>query len=94
MVEKGKRHRVTYRGENLYIFIGGQSLDLSMLDVAKDMKTETDQHTLTGLGIISKLASLLLAEGVDRDIIAADIWSESRKIGDLADILSRVLVEG
>jgi len=92
MTEDGKRHRVTYRGENLYIFISDKTLDMSMMDMSKDLKNETDPTTLVGLGIISKLTSLCLAEGIDPEIIASDIWSESRKVDDLADIISKKLI--
>lgn len=91
--EIGKRHRVTYRGENLYIFLGEKTLEMNMLDLTKDLEKETDPHTLVGLGMISKLVSLCIEFDIDREIIAGEIYVESRKKGDLADIVSRILVE-
>ena len=91
--ERSKRHLVKYRDENLYIFISDKSLEMNMLDMDKSMKKDTDSRTLTGLGIMSKLITLCLEFEVDREIIAGEIWTESRKKDDLADILSRILLE-
>ncbi len=91
--ESGKRRLVKYRDENLYVFISENSLDMSMLDTDKSMKKDTDSRTLVGLGIVSKLISLCLEFDIDREVIAGEIWTESRKENDLADILSKILLE-
>jgi hypothetical protein len=92
--EKGKRHLVKYRGENLYIFLGYKTLEMNMLDTNKGQTKNTDPHTLVGLGIISKIISLCLEFDIDKEVIAGEIWTESRKKGDLADIISMKLING
>ena len=91
--ESGKRHLVKYRDENLYIFISENSLDMNMLDTDKSMKKDTDARTLVGLGIMSRLITLCLEFEIDKEVISGEIWTESRKKDDLADILSKILLE-
>ena len=83
----GTRYKIQYRNEPMYVIVTQKSLDISC--ISHDM----EQNTLTGLGVISSLITLLLEEGVDKEIIASSIWAESRNKQDLADDLSMILVK-
>ncbi len=85
----GTRHRVPYRGENCYMTLTDQSLEISM--VAKDPLGQVDERSLTGLGIISELTTMLIESGANLEEVAGRIWSQSRNKGDLADLLSGIL---
>lgn len=86
-LDVGKRYRVRYRQDNLYVVLTKRSLDMSM--VSRDTKDET----LTGLGIISTLVTMLMEEEIDREIIAGMIWTQSRHKNDLADTLASLIVK-
>lgn len=85
-VDEGKRYRVRYRKDNLYVVVTPRSLDMTM--VSRDIKDET----LTGLGIISTLVTMLLEEEIDPEIISGMIWTQSRHKNDLADTLASLIV--
>lgn len=76
-----------YEIARLYITIGDKSLTMSI----SDPKIKTRTHV--ELGIIESLATLLLEEGVERDVVASAIWENSRTKGDLADTLSLLLIK-
>lgn len=85
--DEGKRYRIRYRNDNLYVVLTPVSMDMSM--VSRDVKDET----LTGLGVISTLVTMLLEEDIDREIIAGMIWTQSRRKNDLADTLASLIVK-
>jgi hypothetical protein len=74
-----------YEAANMYVYIGEKSLSISISG------PKITNRTLVGLGIIESLATLLLEEGVDKEIIGSAIWENSRDKGDLADRLSRLI---
>lgn len=86
-LDDGKRYRVRYRDNNLYVVCTPRSLDMSM--VSLDVKDDT----LTGLGIISTLVTMLMEEEIDREIIAGMIWTQSRHKNDLADTLASLIIK-
>lgn len=85
--DEGKRYRIKYRNDNLYVVLTPVSMDMSM--VSRDAKDET----ITGLGIISTLTTMLMEEEIDRSIIAGMIWTQSRRKNDLADTLASLIVK-
>ena len=89
----GERYQHNYYGENLYCIITPNSADLMMTEPDKTNNNGNADRTLTGLGIISSLLTLLLEYDVDPNEIAGAIWENSRKKGDLADILSLDLLQ-
>jgi hypothetical protein len=92
--DEGERYQHDYYGENLYCLVTTQSVDLMMTE--PDRKNGTamgTDRTLTGLGIISSLLTLLLEYDADPKEIAGCIWENSRKKGDLADMLSLDLLQ-
>ena len=84
--DTGKRHKIQYRNENLYVMIGEKSLTMSMRNM--------DHHkTTTGLDIISNLVTLLLEKGVDKQEISGRIFEASIDENDLAWNLDKIIGE-
>jgi hypothetical protein len=85
----GERYQHDYYGEKLYCIVTTQSVDLMMTEPDRGLGNPLGvNRTLTGLGIISSLITLLLEYEIDPKDIAGSIWENSREKGDLADILS------
>ena len=81
----GNCHHLRYRGENLYVTLTEQSLDLTMRE------TPETEHTTVGLGVISRLTTRLLEDEIDYEELASIFFSESRHPGDLADMLTKTI---
>jgi len=80
-----------YKGENLYVTLTDQSLEMSM--TLKDHLGAIDENTLTGLDMLGVLLTMLIENDVDKEEISGRIWETSRNKNDLADTLSMVLIK-
>jgi hypothetical protein len=84
----GHRFIMQYKRNNLYVVLTDNSFDIT--GTSEDVNIKTD----VAFGIINRLITRLIEDETDLEDIAGMIWSESRKKGDLADIVSKSIEKG
>ena len=84
----GSRIILRYKGYKLYAVVTDNSFTIT--GTSEDVTIKTD----VAFGIINRLTTRLIEDGIDLEDMAGMIWTESRDKGDLADIISRALEIG
>jgi len=79
----GHRHILQYNGNNFYVVITDNSFNIA------GTSHKIPDRTHVAFGIINRLATRLVEDGVDLEDLAGMVWSESRDKGDLADTISK-----
>ena len=81
----GHRHIIHYQKLKYYFVVTDRSFDIA------GTSEKIEERTKVGFGIINRLATRLLEDGIDMEDLASLFWSECRSERDLAGMVTTAI---